>query len=125
MKNKIKYFIYTIILLGLFYEGYYFISFQANSHLVVRGGELNKYKSDFVLCLNGNNIDTLNVNIPTSYSKSVNLTFGKNKIKMRSLDDTKNYETNIYFYGLFTWNVLEVTSKNFIFNSYYSLPPME
>jgi hypothetical protein len=125
MKTKLKFFLYTILFIIVFYQAFYYITYQANSHLAVYGGELNRYKSDFILIVNDNKIDTINVNIPTSYTKSVNLSFGKNNIKIRSLDSTKNYEANVYFYGLFTWNILEVTSKDFIFNSYYSLPPIE
>lgn len=125
MRKKIKIILYCFIILGLFYEGYYYISFKSNSYLGIRGSELNSYKDDFVLIVNDKRIDTLNINIPLSYSKGQALCFGKNIIQLKGLNSAKSFETNIYFYGLFTWNILEVTSKDFIFDSYYFVPPME
>lgn len=125
MKKKNKIILYCLILIGLLYEGYYYISFKSNSYLGIRGSELNSYKEAFVLIVNNKKIDTLNINIPLSYSKGQALCFGKNIIKLEGLNSNKSFKTNIYFYGLFTWNVLEVTSKDFIFYSYYSVPPME
>jgi hypothetical protein len=98
---------------------------MANSHFQIIGSELNEYKSDFLFSINDKNLDTLNVNIPCSFSEGYNLRFGKNSIKLISLDSTKNFETRIYFYGLFTWNSIEVTSKDFIFDSTYSFPRIE
>jgi len=125
MKKKIKIVLYCLILLFIVYEAYYYISFKSNSYIAIVGSETSRYKSDFVLMINDENIDTLNVNIPISFSESHNLSFGKNIIRLRSLDSTKNYEASVYFYGLFTWNILEVTSKEFIFNTHYSVPPIE
>lgn len=125
MKNKLKIFLLVLVGIGLVYEGYYYVSFKANSHLVVRGGELNHYKNDFALIVNDKNTDTVNVNIPLSFSKGINLSFGKNTLKIKDLNSNMIFEKEIYFYGIFSWNTIEVTTNDFIYNRSYSIPVIE
>jgi len=125
MKKKLKLLFCFFISLMICYEAYYYITFKANSYIGVRGGALNKYKNDFVLILNDENIDTLNVNIPSPFSRGMNLGLGKNTIKLKTLDSKNSFEKEIYFYGLFTWNSIEVTSDKFIFSRDYSVPIIE
>ena len=125
MKNKIKIILYVIVFAIVCYEGYYYITYKANSHIAVYGGELNKYKSDFVLSINGDTIDTLNANIPVAYSKGTSLSFGSNKIILKSLDSTKKFEQEIYFFGLFSWNVIEFVPEEIMYRRFYSFPTLE
>uniref|UniRef100_UPI00404A73B3 hypothetical protein n=1 Tax=Flavobacterium sp. TaxID=239 RepID=UPI00404A73B3 len=125
MKNKIKILFYFIIIIAFIYEGYYYSLFMSNSHLQIIGSHLNEYESDFVFSINNKIQDTLNVNIPCSFSKGHNLRFGKNSIKLVSLDSTKNFETKLYFYGLFTWNIIEITPEEIIVDSTFSFPRLQ
>ena len=125
MKNKVKMFLLLIVSLVIVYEGYSYLTFQANSYLGIRGGELNHYKSDFIVSINNKNTDTINANIPSPYSKGVNFSFGKNTLKITSLDSAMSFEKDIYFYGIFSWNIIEITSKDFIYSRSYSSPTIE
>lgn len=125
MKNKLKIFLLLLAGLLLIYEGYYYVSFKENSYLGVRGGSLNHYKTDFILIINDKNIDTLNVNIPSSFSKGIHLSLGKNTIKMNGLGSDLIFEKEIYFYGIFFWNIIEVTTNDFIYSRSYSVPVIE
>lgn len=125
MKKWIRIIISFLILTVMIYESYFYTAYKANSYLQVNGGELNQYKNDFVLIINDKKIDTLNVNIPTPFSSGYNLSLGKNTVKLISIDSKISFEKNIYFYGFFSFNTIEVTSKEFIYSRHYSLPLVE
>jgi hypothetical protein len=119
MRNKIKILFGCLIFMALFYESYQYIRYESNSYLTINGGELNQYKSDFVLIINEKKIDTINVNIPSSFSKGINLNMGKNSLILKSLNSNVSFKKEIIFFGIFSWNTIEVTSKDFIYNRYY------
>lgn len=125
MKNKLKIFFYLIVGILLLYEGCTYFNFKSNSYLGVRGGEMNHYKNNFDLIVNDKSIDTINVNIPSPFSKGLNLSLGKNTIQLRSLDSDIGFEKDVYFYGIFTYNIIEVTSTDFLYSRSYSLPVTE
>lgn len=109
----------------MIYESYFYTKYKANSYLQIYGGELNRYKNDFVLLINDKKIDTLNVNIPAPFSSGYNLSLGKNTVKLMSMDSKISFENKIYFYGIFSFNIIEVTSRDFIYSRYYSFPVVE
>ncbi len=114
-----------LVFIVLIYEVNLYIAHNANSYLGVYGGELNHYKNDFILIVNNQKIDTLNVNIPTSFSKGFNLSLGRNVVQLLNSDSKISFEKEIYFYGIFSFNVIEVTSDEFIFSRTYSVPIVE
>lgn len=110
----------------LIYEANFYITHKANAYLAVYGGAIKHYNKDFLLLLNDKKIgDTLNVNIPTPFSQGVNLSLGKNTIKLISIDSKISFEKEIYFYGIFSFNSIEVTSDEFIFSRTYTVPILE
>lgn len=125
MKKAIKILASCLVIIVLFYESYYYINYKSNSYLGVYGGQLNNYKNDFVLTINDKKSDTINVNIPSSFSKGVNLSLGKNTIKLNSTDSKISFEKEIYFYGFFSFNIIEVTSTDFIYSRHFSVPVLE
>ncbi|MBB4804618.1 hypothetical protein HNP37_004715 [Flavobacterium nitrogenifigens] len=123
MIKWIKIFSSCFVLFILIYEANFYINCKANSYLAVYGGPLNHYKEDFVLLLNDQKIsETLNVNIPTPFSQGVNFSLGKNTIKLISTDAKISFEKEIYFYGIFSFNIIEVTSKDIFFRRSFSVP---
>jgi|GEM_PF-2365196 len=126
MIKWIKIFASCFVLFILIYEANFYINFKANSYLAVYGGPLNHYKEDFVLRVNDKKIgDSINVNIPTPFSQGVNLSLGKNTIILISTDSKINFEKEIYFYGIFSFNSIEVTSDEFIFSRSFTVPVLE
>lgn len=114
------------VLFTLIYEANFYINFRTNSYLAVYGGPLNHYKEDFLLLLNDKKIgDILNVNIPTPFSKGVDLSLGKNTVKIISTDSKIIFERDIYFYGFFSFNIIEVTSNEIFFRRSFSVPVLE
>lgn len=114
-----------LVFIVLIYEVNLYITHKANSYLVVYGGELNHYKNDFILIVNNQKIDTLNANIPTSFSKGFNFSLGRNVVQLLSSDSKISFEKEIYFYGIFSFNVIEVTSDEFIFSRSFTVPVLE
>lgn len=110
----------------LIYEANFYITHKANSYLSVHGVPLNHYKEDFLLRLNDKKIgDSINVNIPTPFSQGVNLSLGKNTIILISTDSKISFEKEIYFYGIFSFNSIEVTSDEFLFGRSFTFPVLE
>ncbi|MBZ4037622.1 hypothetical protein K6T82_22865 [Flavobacterium sp. 17A] len=50
---------------------------------------------------------------------------GRNVVQLISTDAKIKFEKEIYFYGLFSFNVIEVTSEKFIFNRTDTVPVSE
>ncbi|MBZ4037623.1 hypothetical protein K6T82_22870 [Flavobacterium sp. 17A] len=72
MIKWVKIAIGCLFISGFIYTANLYFNYKANSYLGIYGGELNHYKNDFVLIVNNQNIDTLNVNIPSPFSKGFN-----------------------------------------------------
>lgn len=125
MTKWIKILAVCFFFIVLIFEANYYIRYQANSYLGIYGSELNHYKNDFILIVNNKKVDTLNVNIPSSFSKGFNLSLGRNVVQLLSSDSKFSFEKEIYFYGIFSFNTIEVTSDQFIFSRSFTVPVLE
>jgi hypothetical protein len=76
-KNK-KIFIgfITLIIAFICVELYYHISNEKNSVLAITGSSFDRNSNDCILLVNGNVIDTININSQFSFIKGQNLTLG-------------------------------------------------
>lgn len=124
MKKKVI----IILLIAFFsivcYEVYFFASRNSSSSLIISGQNRNA-SGKAILYLNDKKIDTINLDTHYAYNEYVNLSFGKNKILIKGINSNIKYETNLVFFGLYTWNLIDYTEDGFIEYKYYLQPAID
>jgi len=121
MRKKIIIFLLVIFCVFISYEASLFIISKSNSSLII-GGQSKKDIGNAILYINNKEIDTINLDSHYSHIGKYNFSLGKNEILIKGIDTKIDYKTNLIFFGLYNWNLIEYTSDGFVKYKYYTKP---
>lgn len=121
MKKKVAYIVLFPFLVVLIYEAYLFITLKGNTSIVV-SGQNSRESGKAVVYINDIVQDTIALDSHFAYLEEHKLSFGKNKLAIKGINTSINYETDIVYIGLYNWKLVEFTENGFSKSTFY-LPP--
>lgn len=123
--KKIIVIIVTVLFFSIIaYEAYYYIKHNANTIIVI-GNQDENMDEEMMILINDKEISKFRLRNHYSYIHKQYLSFGKNKINLKSVNSNFSFETTISYYGLFSWNYIENNEGKFFYNKYYMSPTFE
>ena len=113
----------SVVCIGfIIYQIYLHINNRANSSLVIDSLYRNN-KEIAILYINNRRLDTINLQKHYPYMENIDLSWGKNDIVIRSIQNKSiSYKTSIYYFGLYSWNVVQYRMGKFLLKKYYIKP---
>ena len=114
--------LFIVVFVGLTsYQIYFHLSENSNTKIFV-DSRIKAHKESAILFINDKAIDTIYFDRHFPYLGKHNLLRGSNKVTIRSIEnDSFDYETNLFYLGMYTWNVIEYNrSGNVLEHIYYT-----